>query len=83
MTGPGIVPSSLMKMFCRPRARDLSCSLTHLSVAMVEGMVTQKVRKMRMKLTTTKGMNTPHSLSHCCLIAEPESPIQLQLVKLL
>ena len=51
-----MLPSSLMTMFWRPMARDLSSSPTLRRVAIVLGIVTQKVRKMRMKTMTRKGM---------------------------
>ena len=54
-TGPGILPISLMMTLWRPMAMDLSCSLTLLRVAMVEGIVIQNVRKIRMKQMTRKG----------------------------
>ena len=56
MTGPGMLPSSLMRMFWSPIARDLSSSPTLRRVAMVLGMVTQKVRNIRTNTMTRKGM---------------------------
>ena len=44
-----------MMTLWRPMAMDLSCSLTLLRVAMVEGIVIQNVRKIRMKQMTRKG----------------------------
>ena len=54
-TGPGMLPISLMTTLCSPSAMDLSCSLTLLRVAMVEGIVIQNVRKIKMKQMTRKG----------------------------
>ena len=50
-----MLPISLMMTLWRPMAMDLSCSLTLLRVAMVEGIVIQNVRKIRMKQMSRKG----------------------------
>ena len=52
MTGPGMLPRSLMTMFWMPMASDLSSSPTLRRVAIVLGIVTQNVRKMRTKTMT-------------------------------
>ena len=83
-TGPGMLPNNLIAIVWRPTARDRSLSLTHLSVAIVDGIVTQKVRNIITKIITIKGMKKPQSLSHNSLTAEDcWSSIQEQLVKLL
>ena len=72
-----------MEMFWNPMARDLSSSLTLRRVAMVLGMVIQKVRNIMMKTMARKGTMKVQSLSQLSLLAERDSVTQEQSVKLL
>lgn len=79
--GPGMEPTHLKIMLCKPKAKLLSSSLTALKDATTLGMVAKNVRKTPMNWTMMKGMRSPQSLEQVLRSAEPPS-IQPHSVKL-
>lgn len=69
--GPGMEPTHLKIMLCKPKAKLLSSSLTALKDATTLGMVAKNVRKTPMNWTMMKGMRSPQSLEQVLRSAEP------------
>ena len=69
--GPGMDPTTLRMMLCRPSARLLSSSRTALSDATTLGIVAKKVRKTPQNWTMMKGMRSPQSLAQVFRSADP------------